>query len=243
MQQLHHGLTCLFQSGDALRSRCVSDTVLSSVLDIPQPPAKATADWAREIAVHLQLQAGDVTPLPLARTRARWPACREAVQSALQWTQQLGLGDVLAQADMALMACRGARYHHDAAQYGHSAFCNLFLTPDQGLDLHFPGTGQRIPLTQGTAVIFDTGQPHAVVRRGSGFDAHDFDQDPSCTQVFLTWELPIEHPRVAHALQVAFDLKPGGTEQGSLANGLALLRNNEPVCVCPDSGQWRPAPG
>ena len=46
----------------------------------------------------------------------------------------------LAASDVALMACRGAKYHHDGA----AAFCNLFLSEDRGLDLHFPATGQRI---------------------------------------------------------------------------------------------------
>ena len=68
----------------------------------------------------------------------------------------------LADCELALMACRGARYHHDGAQYGGAAFANLFLSEDRGLDLHLPLTGQRIPLTRGTAVGFDTGQPHAV---------------------------------------------------------------------------------
>ena len=135
------------------------------------------------------------------------------------------------------MACRGARYHHDGAQYGGAGFCNLFLSDDKGLDLHFPSTGHRIPLTKGTVVIFDTGQPHAVIPRGSsGFDAADFPPERDCTQVFLTWELPIEHADVARALGIAFDIDraaclPLDEEQ--------VWLNGARAEVCPASGRWR----
>jgi hypothetical protein len=147
---------------------------------------------------------------------------------------------VLAASDVALMACRGARYHHDAAQYGGAAFCNLFLSEDQGLDVHFPVADLRIPLVRGTVLLFDTGQPHAVVPRGrSGFDEADFAACRHGTQVFLTWELPLEDAPVARALGVAFDVE--GDVDPSTAPGLdhAPLRlNGAPVTPCPASGRW-----
>lgn len=200
-----------FRSGETMRSRSVGDVVLTAKLDVPAPPARLTADWARDIASHLQLDAGDVETLSLARARARWPDYRHCVKAVSDWTVALGLHDVLAASDVALMACRGARDHHDAERYGGAAFCNLFLSEDLGLDVHFPAMGHRIPLARGTALIFDTGQPHAVIRRdSSGFDATHFTADRDCTQVFLTWELPIEHVDVAHALGIAFDTAAGG---------------------------------
>ncbi len=67
------------------------------------------------------------------------PRC---VQAVSDWTRApAGVPAVLAASDVALMACRGARYHHDGAQYGGMAFCNLFLSDDKGLDLHFPAIG------------------------------------------------------------------------------------------------------
>ena len=193
-----------------LHSRSISLIVLSATLDIPAPSAWLTADWERDIASQLSLDVGDVEELPLARTRLRWPDFSQCVQTMRNWTFDMGLQDVLSTADMALMACRGARYHHDAEQYGGSAFCNLFLSEDKGLDLHFPRAGLRIPLTRGTAVIFDTGQTHAVVKRSSnGFNEADFPSGSDCSLVFLTWELPIENTGaektgVAKALQIAF---------------------------------------
>ena len=226
-----------YWSGDALRSRSVSNVVLSGRVDVPAPPARLVADWDRETSLRMGLAPGDVEALPLARARMRWPDYKLCVQAASDWTRTLGLHEVLASCDVALMACRGARYHHDGAQYGGTAFCNLFLSEDRGLDVHFPVTGHRIPLARGTVVIFDTGQPHAVIERGSsGFNVADFSPDRDCTQVFLTWELPIENIQLGQALQIAFDVDLAT----SLLLGDEQVRlNGAPARVCPDSGRWQ----
>jgi hypothetical protein len=232
-------LISYFSSGDAIRSRRVSDVVLSGVVDIPIPPQRVLMDWERETSSRMNLEPGDVEAMPFARTRVRWPDYPRCVQAMSDWTHSLGLPDVLASSDVALMACRGARYHHDAGQYGGAAFCNLFLTEDQGFDVHFAATGQRIPLTRGTAIIFDTGQPHGVIRRdSSGFNASDFTLDQDCVQIFLTWELPIEDARVARALQIDFDV---GAVPASHPDTEQVLLNGEPVVVCENSGRWRRA--
>ncbi|WP_175050449.1 hypothetical protein [Paraburkholderia sediminicola] len=229
-------LTSYYWSDDAIRSRSVSDIVLSGTVDVPMPPARLLADWEREISSHLVLEAGDVEPMPLPRARARWPDYTRCVQAVADWTSTLGLPEVLAASDVALMACRGARYHHDGAQYGDAAFCNLFMSEDRGLDLHFPALGRRIPLTRGTVVIFDTGQPHGVIQRNSsGFDAADFTPDQDWIQIFLTWELPIENAHVAHALKLTFDVAPSTSSQLDTEQ---VQLNGEQVIVCPDSGRW-----
>ncbi|HEX7932349.1 MAG TPA: hypothetical protein VF573_04610 [Paraburkholderia sp.] len=230
-------LTSYFSNGDTIRTRRVSDIVRSGVLDVPVPPPRLLADWERETSSRMILEPGDVEQMPLARTLMRWPDYTCCVQAMSDWTRSLGLDEVLASGDIALMACRGARYHHDAAQYGGSAFCNLFLSEDKGLDLHFAATGHRIPLTRGTAVLFDTGQPHGVIRRdSSGFDAVDFARDQDCVQIFLTWELPIEDAHVARALDVIFDVAPSMRQEHDTEE---VLLNGERVIVCPDSGRWR----
>lgn len=228
-----------YWSGDTIRSRSVGDVVLTGILDVPAPPVRLVADWQRDISQRLGLEPGDVEPLPLARARMRWPDSRLCVQAVADWTRSLGLQEVLAASDVALMACRGARYHHDGERYGGAAFCNLFLSEDRGLDLHFPATGLRIPLVRGTAVVFDTGQPHAVIDRSSdGFEVADFPADQERNQVFLSWELPIEDVHVARALGVAFDIDP--------ANALRLedeqvWLNGARARVCPSTGRWYPA--
>ncbi len=244
LTQSHHvrnHCTSYYWSGNAIRSRSVSDVVLSGLVNVPAPPARLLADWDREISLRLGLEPGDVEALPLARARTRWPDYRHCVKAASDWTQTLGLHDVLASSDVALMACRGARYHHDGAHYGSTAFCNLFLSEDKGLDLYFPAISRRIPLTRGTAVLFDTGQPHAVIQRRNAdltmtdFRVADYPPEQDCTQVFLTWELPIEDVDIGQALQIVFDIEPSIALQ--LDNEQIWL-NGAPVSVCPISGRF-----
>ena len=219
-----------------MRSRSVSQVVLSSAVNVPQLPARLLADWQRDTSLQLALTPGDVETLPLARARVRWPDYRYCVQAVSDWTHALGLHALLPSCEVALMACRGASYHHDGAQYGCAAFCNLFLSEDRGLDLHFPASGDRIPISRGTVVIFDTGQPHALITRGSsGFRAADFRPETDCTQVFLTWELPIENAQVGQLLGITFDIDP---LTASLLEEEQVQLNGAPVSVCPDSGRW-----
>lgn len=225
-----------YRSGDVIRSRSVSDVVLTGSLDVPAPSTRLVADWERDISSRLSLAPGDVEALPLPRARARWPDYKHCVQAASHWTRTLGLKDGLATSEVALMVCRGARYHHDGAQYGGAAFCNLFLSDAKDLDLHFPATGHRIPLARGTVVIFDTGQPHAVIdRRSGGFDAADFPPDRDCTQVFLTWELDIESADVAKVLGIDFDID---TKSASQWGDEQVWVNGAARNVCPASGRW-----
>jgi hypothetical protein len=225
-----------FCSSDTLRSRSVSDVALSGTLDVPAPPARLLADWQRETTLRLSLEPGDVEELPLVRARAHWPDYRHCVQAVSTWMCTLGLPELLASCDVALMACRGAKYHHDGARYGGAAFCNLFLSEDKGLDLHFPSTGQRIPLARGTAVVFDTCQPHGVIARGKvGFDAADFPPDRDCTLVFLTWELPVEDAHLAHELRITFDID---LSTALLLSDEQVWLNGAKARVCPDSGRW-----
>lgn len=238
-QRLASSLTSYFWSNTALRSRSVGGVVLSGTVDVSAPPARLVADWERDIASTLFLEPGDVEPLPLARARMRWPDYRHCVQVMTDWTRTLGLDDVLAASDIALMACRGARYHHDGEQYGSAAFCNLFVSEDKGLDVHFPSTGDRIPLARGTVLMFDTAQPHAVIRRGSsGFDAAHFAPGIDCSQLFLTWELPIENASVARALRIDFDTDPSTASQ---LDEEQVWLNGARARVCPDTGEWRAA--
>lgn len=235
--RVQNQLTAYFWQDDVIRSRSVSDVVLTTTVGVPAPPVRLTTDWDRDIALRLELEPGDVEALPLARARVRWPDYKRCVQAATDWTHRLGLHDVLASSDVALMACRGARYHHDGAQYAGMVFCNLFLSEDQGLDLHFPSTGRRIPLVRGTAVIFDTAQPHAVIdRRSLGFDAGDFPAERDCTQVFLTWEMPIENTEVMQALSITLDIDLSTALQ---LHDEQVWLNGAPVEVCPNSGLWQ----
>jgi hypothetical protein len=234
-----NNLTSYFWSGDAIRSRNVSDVVITGTVDVPAPPARLIADWERDISQRLELEAGDVETLPLARARMRWPDYHHCVQAVSDWLRTEGLNDVLTESNVALMACRGTKYHHDGEHYGGAAFCNLFLSEDKGLDLHFPSTGHRIPLVRGTVVIFDTGQAHAVIQRGKlGFNAADFPADRDCSQVFLTWELPLEDASIARRLQIDFDTD---LSMATTLKEEQVWLNGKRAKVMDDSGQWRVA--
>ena len=232
----HSPLRSFFWSGEALRSRNVSAVVLSGRVAVPALPARLVADCEREIAGQLDLAPGEVEALALARARARWPAYRQCLQMLSDWLHANGLPTVLAASDPALMACRSVRYHHDGTLYGGAAFCNLFLSEDCGLDLHFPGVNCRVPLSRGTVVIFDTGQAHALVERSSGqLYRADGRPTPAQTQLFLSWELPIEHAEVQRALQLAFDVDP---LTASRLDQAQLWLKGAPARVCPESGRW-----
>jgi len=192
-----------------MRSRSVGTRILHATLALPALPERLRADCAREISSRLALEPGDVEPLSLVRARSRWPDYRMSVQALFDWARGYGLDDTLAGADQALMACRGAALHHDGARYGGFAFCNLFVSEERALDVLFPLAGLRIPLERGTALVFDTCQPHAVVPRGSpDFDPADFTPGHDRDQLFLTWELPVEAAPVAKALGITFDIDP-----------------------------------
>jgi hypothetical protein len=217
-------------------NRSVGNTVLTGLVNIQPLPSRLSIDCEREISEHLQLTPGDVEPLSLARARTRWPSYRTYIEAANQCLDDLGLPELLADSAIALMACRGARYHHDAEQYGGHAFCNLFLSEDKRLDLHFPNAGKRIALQRGNIVIFDTAQPHAVIARTSQeFNEVDFPPERDCSLLFLTWELPLEHPTLAAALGLTFNAIPSGALQ---LTDEQLCLNGEQICVCPRTGRF-----
>jgi hypothetical protein len=229
-------LTVSFRSGDGMRTRSVGAAVRSAVLNVPIPPARLLADWHREISVQLGLGAGDIEALPLTRTRLRWPELPHCFAAVAQWLETLGVPDVLGTCEVALMASRGTGYHHDGARYGSKAFCNVFLSADSGTDFHFPAAAHRIALVRGTAVIFDPCQPHAIIKRNaSAFAAADFASDAMRPQVFLTWELPVEHDAVQAILGVGFDRAPLTPAQSRVEQ---VWRNGAPVTLCPETGSW-----
>ena len=60
-------------------------------------------------------------------------------------------------------------------------------------------------------------------------------------QVFLSWELPMEHEQVKRALAITFDMAPATPAQ---AQAEQVWRNGAPVQLCPTTGAWlSPAQG
>jgi hypothetical protein len=210
--------------------------VFTDTIATPMPPARLRADWERDIADQLALEPGDVEALSLARARRRWPDYQQCVEAVLQWAGRWQIAQALASSTPSLMVCRGARYHHDGDQYGDKVFCNLFLSEDKGLDLHYPATGTRIPLVRGTVVIFDTCQPHGVIDRAhQGFHPNDFAPPRDCSQVFLTWELPLDDASVRRLLNIDFGVNPSCATAPDQAQ---IWRGGARANVCPESGRW-----
>lgn len=233
-------LVAHYQQGEDLWRRNVSPVVLSGQIEVPELPRHLLATWGREWAEQPGVESGDVEQLVLARARRAWPGYRASVNAVSNWLDSLGLPAVLEQAtidgDLALMACQGARYHHDAGQYGGKAFCNLFLTDTPDCEVHFPAIGHRIALKRGTVMVFDTCQPHGVVRKGqAGFDAADFVGAINCMAVFLTWELPIDNTAVRRVFQVDSE---ADNRLETKALGGCVTRNDKSLEVCPGTGQW-----
>lgn len=228
--------TSFFLEGDTLRSRSVGSVVLSDTLNIEALPARLLVDWDRDILQHLALEAGDVDSLPLSRARARWPSYKNYLEHVFQWARDTGLDQAFVGSSPSLMACRGARYHHDGEQYGHKVFCNLFLSEDKGLDVHFSAIGHRIPLKRGTVIVFDTCQPHGVIDRNSNqFESGDFALPRDCSQVFLTWELPVFNAQILGALNITID---ANTPVNPVIRDAQVWCGCVKVAVCPSSGQW-----
>lgn len=225
------------QDGQRWR-RPVSAQWHTTTLNLPAPPAWLQADWARRVQHDLALAPGDVEVLPWGQMRRRWVEHRQCQAAVAQWLSGLGLGELLADSAPTLMVCLGARYHHDAEQYSEALFCNLFLSDDAGLDLHFPATGQRLPLQRGTAVLFDPSQPHGVVaRHAAGFEPATLSTEALAGQVFMSWELRPDPALWRRWLGVLMEPDPAGPGQPEAA----LRLDGAPVRVCPDSGGWRPA--
>lgn len=254
----HPPLTAHYALDGQRWRRPVSARTWSATLTLPPCPVAVLAEWTRCVQHELALAPGDVEVLPWGQTRRRWPAYRGCADAAAQALAGQGLDGLLADSPPTLMVCLGARYHHDAEQYGEAVFCNLFLCDEAGLDLHFPLSGQRLPLQRGTLVLFDPSQPHGVVARHSlGFEAPALSPAALAGQVFLSWELSLDHAALRDFMgtAIARDDPPDGLPADppddppgplctaptgpALGPGTALRWAGVPGGVCPDTGDWQ----
>jgi hypothetical protein len=141
-------------------SRTISTKVLSSWVPLAPLTAPQLAHWEAQLGP-LMMSAGDVSNMGAA-SEAFCPSGHIASLRACMDTWGIPPGD---DAPVTL-ACQGSGFHHDADSYAGHGFCVLWLSPDVGWDLYFPITGDRIPLTYGSVVLFDSALLHGVVMRG-----------------------------------------------------------------------------
>lgn len=218
---------------DQYAARAVSDTVLSTQLAIPPIAPDIASHWATSACKLALYNIGDVCALQGVSLDA-WPGYKAAEYAAGAWAAQAGFAPALEQAKVSLLACLGASFHDDSNGFVEDGFCVLWLSPDTELDLYFPHTGKRIELAHGTAVVFDSCQPHGVVERGesSWSGARHYErEDP--TQLFLSWDMSLEHRCLREALGIKL-FSEGPT--GSHFMGPNL--NNVPVSVDRHTGAW-----
>lgn len=141
-------------------SRTISTEVLSTQIDVESLTDANIDHWCGALSEHA-LSAGDIVNTGYANPNfctAQHVAALRQVMS--EWGVPYGTEEPVT------LACLGAGFHHDAADYPNFGFCVLWLTPDCGWDLYFPSIGKRIELRHGTVVLFDSALPHGVVIRG-----------------------------------------------------------------------------
>lgn len=158
-----------FESHTPLRFgqlRTVVEGFWTSSLSLP-------TDLCSGLTEYLQTQPCETTGL--VESHMRLPAMQRSLLNALciNVAEQLQRWNLLKQEDVGamqdaalLMSMRGALPHHDS--FVDNAETNLFWAialHDTDTDVLFPNLGQRIEQTRGTLLVFDAGQPHAVIAR------------------------------------------------------------------------------
>ncbi len=104
------------------------------------------------------------------------------------------------------------------------------------LDVH-SSAGSSHPLRRGTVMIFDTCQPHGVVRRGShGFDLADFPRTTIGHSYSCPGSFPLESAPVEQALHVKFDIDPATAATLPCRASPAPLANESTSATTPASG-------
>lgn len=146
--------------------RTVVEGFWTSTLSLPH-------DLCLSLAEYLQEQPCETTGL--VESHMRLPPTQRSLLNALclSVAEQLQRWALLKQEDVGtmqdaalLMSMRGALPHHDS--FVPNAEANLFWAislQETDTDVLFGNLGQRIEQRCGTLLVFDAGQPHAVIAR------------------------------------------------------------------------------
>jgi len=147
------------------RVRNVSPKVFTAELGEP----RCDNAWLQEL-VEEAVNAEPWSPGDVLSLRASVPdSLREQM---LGWLDGMGLSHFDLADEGTMHACEGSWFHEDSFGYGENFFCVMWLEDEANWDLLFPHSDIRIPLRQGTTVLFDPAQVHGVVASGeSAFDA------------------------------------------------------------------------
>jgi hypothetical protein len=192
--------------------RTVGDHILSGQLHLDAQDEPAVSEWMARAAHHGLSDAGDILSIATLNSRGYAlfkteptslyvPEYPDISHQLMSWSAAHSLKRAMFVADGTLIACVGARFHHDAEAFENNAFCVVWLSEDVGLDLVFPHLNVRLPLSRGTVALFDSGQVHGVIpREVSTWNAGDFyDVD---VQFLLSFNIDFKAPQVAQCLGI-----------------------------------------
>jgi hypothetical protein len=205
-------------------TRSIGPRIAQTRLSLEGMSAAQSDAWSDAISLMVGFGPGEVSNL--GNTPHLIPPGAEL--EARKWLESLGID--AANAGACALTCTGSVFHHDADSYPREVFCIVWLSDDTHWDLFFPHTGERVELHYGTAVVFDSAQPHGVVPHGAKtFEELTFEYQ---TGVFLSLDIPVVGTGVASLLGIELDRDadaPGHTTLNWHRFGEELE---------PDTGRW-----
>lgn len=179
--------------------RTVSERIVVGRVPVPSTQERSTRRWRRKLSLQVK-DPGDIE-VPYASSVAKFPAANELLESVSSLVQEHGIPDFLEKGDVTVVGCKGAYFHHDISGFSDSVFCIIWMEKARGLDLVFPDLGRRVPLEEGTVVLFDAAQPHAVLKAGkTRFDSNDFLDVP--VQVLISINVEVDVPGIAQSMGI-----------------------------------------
>lgn len=219
--------------------RTISEKVLSGQLALPDSITRKRAVWHESLKSPTS-KPSDIVVVSSDCVRAN-PICDEAREAAMAWMQERGLPDLRERASVSPLGCVAASFHHDLSAFGDSVFCVVWTEEDCGLELVFPDLDVRVPLSFGTIVVFDAGQPHGVIRKGlKVFNARSYTTLPM--QTFLSFDFGAAVPGVPEAMGITLlttDAGWPGYVDYSMEPGFQVQRATG-KWITPKRGRFRP---
>lgn len=187
--------------------RTLSSEILIGQVPVPEAQQAVSRCWAKALAGKTMM-VGAVDPVPFSVLRDA-PVEPVLLHTLLDWMREQGLPDLTERFSVSPLGCRAVPFHQDLQAFGDSLFCVVWLSAESRLELVFPALETRVPLQLGTVVVFDSGQPHGVVRQGEYLYVADAYPDLP-VQTFISLDFGATLPGVAARMGIhSFDTPHG----------------------------------
>lgn len=215
--------------------RDVSDLVVHDQLTVSTVSQDVVQAWVQEAAALGFDEPGEVASMRMTEA-LDWHGLDDAYRAVSAWAQKTGFSEPFAESLPSFLACYGAVFHDDSHGFPGHTFCVLWLSEAEGLDLVFPNIDKRVPLSFGTVVLFDSCQPHGVLRRGSSaWHKGDYPTPPAGAQFFLSWDLSLQEERLRSLMGIRMHTDVPGFDRM-----MAPALDGVAVSVDGESGAWTP---